>query len=196
MKDSTNLFWDSCIFIRFLTRSDEGNWNVLNRLLREAKKGERRIFFSTVAFTEIRPRYLKEGGYDSIHQLFADFRGAFEPIDPTPDIYIRAGELRDAKAVNPNPKEPETKRVIGTADAIHLMTCLYVRDVRKISDVVFQTYDDGKGATWEGKCIPLLSFDRWFPISDRTRRVSEVCSLERSTPNASPPRLSVVNTGG
>jgi hypothetical protein len=105
----------------------------------------------------------------------------FEPIDPNPNILIGAGELRDATPTNPDPKQP-TGRVIGTADAIHLMTCAYVADVLNVPDLVFHTYDAGKGTSWEGKCVPLLGFERWFPEGSRTPRVERVCSLPRKLP--------------
>jgi hypothetical protein len=60
---------------------------------------------------------------------------------------IDAGALHAAKAIDTgNPKKPfESKRVVGTPDAIHLMSCVYARDVMKVSDVTFHSTDEGRG---------------------------------------------------
>jgi hypothetical protein len=146
--------------------------------------------YSTVTFAEIRQDALKRKGYATIQDFFADFEGAFFPIDPNPNIMIAAGELKDAKATNPSDAKTTKQRVIGTADAIHLATCLYIRDVMGVKDIIFHTFDNGKGATWEGKCVPLLTFERWFPAASRAGRVLDVCGLTRSKPEHPAPRFS------
>jgi hypothetical protein len=120
--------------------------------------------------------------HGNIRKFMADLKGAFYPIEPNPNILIAAGELKDARAVNPGDPKDKNPREIGTPDAIHLMSCTFARDALKITDIVFHTFDNGKGVTWEGKCVPLLSFEKWFPTETRTTRVNEVCSLPREKP--------------
>jgi hypothetical protein len=73
-------------------------------------------------------------------------------------------------------------RVVGTADAIHLMTCLYARDVLGIGDIVFHTLDEGKNANWEGKCVPLVTYEKWTVGLPANKLVAEVCGLARNFP--------------
>lgn len=181
MIDAEDVFWDSCVFIRYLTQTPTEYLSDIEDYIRDAQSGKRRIYFSTIALTEIRPRFLKKRGYGAIGEFFEDFSAAFTPVDTTPNILIRAGQLRDAVATDPSNGKP-SKRVIGTADAIHLMTCLHARDTLGIPNIVFQTFDNGKGATWEGKCVPLLSFEKWFPDPARTPYVADVCNLSRRIP--------------
>jgi hypothetical protein len=108
---------------------------------------------------------------------------------------IAAGELRDADPTNPSDATTTNKRSIGIADAIHLQTCLYLRDVMNVKDIEFQTFDEGKGKTWEGKCVPLLGFEKWFPEATRTKRVRDVCGLTRKLPQPSQSNLFTTGIG-
>lgn len=56
------------------------------------------------------------------------------------------------------------------------------RDTLGIGDIVFHTLDEGKGPSWEGKCIPLLGLERWFP-NRRGPLIEKVCGLARSKPS-------------
>jgi hypothetical protein len=184
---TTNLFWDSCVFIRFLTQSSGKGLNHIHPIISDAKKNIVKIYYSTIIYTEIRPSHLKSE-YGSIDNLFKALGSSFEPIDPNPNILKFAGELRDARPTNPN-KGETTSRVIGTPDAIQLMTCVHVRDTLDVSDIEFQTYDEGKNPGWEGKCVPLLGFERWYPENSRGPRVQEVCDLPRVQPHHENPGL-------
>lgn len=176
------------MFIRYLTQNPPEHISDIEDFIIDAQKKQRTIFYSTMAIAEIKPSHFKTRGYGVIQDFFDDFEGAFEPIGPDPNIFANAARLRDAESVNPGgPREP--KRVIGMADAIHLMTCLYVRDVLDVPDVVFHTFDKGKGATWEGKCIPLLGFEQWFPNPEPQSLVASICGLTRLKPVHPQPRL-------
>lgn len=188
-----NLFWDSCVFIRYLTRIPPVGIADIEEFILDANAkllaNRRKIYYSTIVMAEIRPRFFARKSLGSIDDLFLELGSAFEPIDPNPNILKAVGELRDATPIDPSTKKPSTVRTIGTPDAIHLMTCLYARDVLGIHDIVFHTFDTGKGKNWEGRCVPLLGFKDWFPEGSRNARVEEVCSLEISLPQHPAPPL-------
>lgn len=178
-----NLFWDSCIFIRYLIGDETAEcFNDIVKFIGEARTKKRSIYFSTLTFTEIRQEFFKEGPYGGIRDFFEDLGASFIPIEPNPNILISAGELRSAKSTNPGDPNPPSQRSIATPDAILLETCLFARDQLGITDIVFHTTDEGKGKNWYGRSIPIIGFERWFPEATRTESVKKVCSLVRSKP--------------
>jgi hypothetical protein len=185
-----NLYWESCVFIRWLTNQPPDFVPDIEQYIADAKRGEVKIHFSTIVFCEIRPRFFK-GKHGSVQQLFAALGSAFTPIDPNPNILAAVGQLRDIEPVNPGDPQisDDKKRSIGTADAIHLMSCLYLRDTLGVSDIVFHTFDEGKGKTHEGRCVPLLGFDQWYPECIRTGRIADVCGVKRTRPQHTQPDL-------
>ncbi|MER8517969.1 hypothetical protein NKI48_16460 [Mesorhizobium sp. M0644] len=139
------------------------------------------IHYSSLALAEIRPSHFKGTHFKSALDFFEDLGPRFVQIEANPNVMVWAGELRDSQSTNPYPKATTT-RVFSTPDAIQLMTCIYARDVLDVKDIVFQTLDQGKGKTWEGKCIPLLGIEEWFPEPTRTERLKTVCGLTRQKP--------------
>jgi len=173
--------WDSCVFIRYLTQSPPDCVSDIDQYIQDVQANKRTVYFSSLVYTEIRPRFLRHRGILSIQDFFADLGATFTAIDPNPNILMMAGEMRDIDTANPS--DPNTKgRVLGTPDSIHLATCLYLRDILGVSDVVFHTFDDGKGSNWEGRCVPLLSFQNWYPNSSRPQVIQDVCNLPRRPP--------------
>ena len=180
--------------MRWLTGSPSDFVADIEQYIEDAKSGRVRIHYSTIALAEIKPSSLKAKHRGSVIRLFTDLGSAFYPIDPNANIMIAAGRLKDSPSANPgDPKIASDKsRVIGTGDAIQLATCIYARDVLELSDILFQTFDDGKSRGWEGKCVPILSFERWFPENVRTRSVTDVCSLKREMPRHPSPDLATI----
>ncbi|MGD9543791.1 MAG: type II toxin-antitoxin system VapC family toxin [Methylocystis sp.] len=186
-----NVFWDSCCFIRFITRYPELLAD-MEQYIKEAREGSIAIHFCTIAFAEIRPRYFKESAYGSIEEFFDHWGSAFVPIDPNANILIEAGRIRDVDPINPADPNiaDDLKRKVGAADAIHLSACLFLRDAMGLNDIVFHTFDEGKGKTTsEGKCVPIIGFERWFPAESRSAVLNEVCSLTRCKPKHYAPDL-------
>lgn len=183
--DSRNLFWDSCVVVRWLTEHPTECVDHIEQFLHEASRGERKIHISTVLFTEVRPRYLKNKKYGTMNDLIKDFKSAFVPIDPTPDIMQHAGALRDIEFK----KSGGGPRNVGTGDAIQLMTAVYARDELGISDLVFHTFDEGKGKTWEGKCVPLLGFETWCDGYRSHPLVKAIIDLPRHKPEHPNPKM-------
>lgn len=183
--DNTNLFWDSCVLIRWLTGSPKDHVNDIDQYIQEAKAKKRRIYISTILFAEVRSSFLKNKDFGTIFDLLNDFKSAFYPINPTPDIMSRAGQLRDLSFTKGDAKP----RVVGTADAIHLMTCLHLRDELGVSDIVLHTFDEGKGKNWEGKCVPILGFEDWCEGNKDKELVKRVIDLPRVKPSHLSPEL-------
>ncbi len=196
MSDFQPLIWDSCCFIRFVTRSPIDLTSDLDQFIQDAKEVKFRIFYSTVVYTEFRPRYFKGSKYGEISKFFSDFGRAFYLIDPNPNILMWAGRLRDADPVNPSdPKiADELKRRVGAGDAIHLATAVYLRDVFGHSNIVMHSFDHGRGKTAEGRCVPIIEFQEWFPVGKRTPEVQAVCDLPRKEPKHPPPDLATQAT--
>jgi hypothetical protein len=186
----SNLFWDSCVFIRYLIGDDSSKcYRDICSFVHDAKIGNYKIHFSTIVFTEIRQEHFRAPGYGSIIELFDDLGSNFFPIEPNPNILISSGELRSCQSTNPGDPNPPQQRSIGTPDAIHLVSCLYARDVLGVDDIVFHTFDRGKGNGWEGRTVPIIGFEKWFPEATRTPMVSKVCGLTRVEPFHPQPML-------
>lgn len=185
-----NLFWDSCVFIRYVVGDTTApHFADIARFIEDAKAGKRSIYFSTITLAEMRQEFFVGSPFGSIKEFLDDLGASFIPIEPNPNIMIATGELRSAKSTNPGDPNPPIQRSIATPDAIILMSCVYARDVLGIEDIVFHTTDEGKGKNWYGRSVPIIGFERWFPESTRTDKVKEVCSLERVKPQHPEPML-------
>lgn len=177
-----NLFWDSCVFIRYITNDvDAPHFADIARFVDEAKANKRKIYYSTITLAEFRQEYFDNSKFGSIQDFFDDMGSACIPIEPNPNVMISVGELRSVPSTNPG--DPKTKgRVIATPDAIVMMSAVYARDALGIEDIVLHSTDEGKGKGWAGKTVPIVGFETWYPEATRTDRVKEVCSLARERP--------------
>lgn len=182
-----NLFWDSCVFIRYLVQSPSELCDDIEEFVRDAQNGDRKIHYSTITLVEIRESQLKIRGYDYIEDFFRDFESAFIPIEADYDVMRVAGAMRDVPRSHPN---KENKKVLGTGDAIQLASCVLLRDRNGVDDVVFHTFDDGRGRNWEGRCVSLLSFEDWYPSSrGKVQIIDDVCRLPRIRPEHPAPPI-------
>jgi predicted nucleic acid-binding protein len=185
-----NLFWDSCVFIRYLIGDDTApHYTDISRFIGDAKSKKRKIYFSTLTFSEMRQEFFKGADYGSIREFFADLGASFIPIEPSPNILIAAGELRSAKSTNPGDPNPPAQRSIATPDAILLATALFAKESLGIEDIVFHTTDEGKGKNWYGRSVPIIGFERWYPEATRTDMVKRVCNLAKEKPIHPEPTL-------
>lgn len=177
-----NLFWDTCVFIRYLAGDRKAAcFEDIELFVEEAKQKKRKIYFSTLTFAEIKHEHFKGAGFGSISEFFRDMGSNFIPIEPVPNILICAGELRSVKTQNPYPKA-ETTRDLATPDAILLQTCVFIRDILGVDDIIFHTFDEGKARSANGKSVPLLGFENWYPSTNRPDCIKKVCSLRREKP--------------
>ena len=194
---SKHLFWDSCVFIRYLIGDPAAaHFEDICSYIEDAKNGKRTIYFSTITFAEIRQEYFKGGEFGSTRELFADLGSNFIAVEPNPNILIQTGELRSARSTNPGDPNPPHQRAIATPDAIIMVTCLYARDAMGVSEIVLQSTDEGKGKGWAGKSVPIIGFERWFPETTRTPMVSRICSLVKEHPTHPEPMLGGVVVRG
>ena len=98
-----HLFWDSCVFIRYITNDvDTPYFHDIFRFIEDAKSGTRKIYYSTISLAEFRQEYFGNSKFGSIHDFFDDMGSACHPIEPNPNIMIAVGELRSAKSTNPS----------------------------------------------------------------------------------------------
>lgn len=184
-----HLFWDSCIFIRYVVGDANAPFfEDIARFVEDVRQGKRKVYFSTLTYAEMRQENFKGGDYGTVKEFFNDLGANFMPIEPNPNILIQAGELRSAGSTNPG-KPNSPSRVIATPDAIMMATCLYAQDALGIPDIVLHSTDEGKHKGPEGKCIPIVGFERWYPEATRPPIVERVCSLRKEAPQHPEPML-------
>lgn len=185
-----HLFWDSCVLTRFLTGYPTGFEGVLAKLVDDARASKVKIWHSTLLYAEVRPSQVVAGGYSEMAQLVDDLAGALFPIGPTPSIMMRASRLRDYQYKHKNPQANEKYRVLSVSDSIQLCTCLHVKEDRGVSDIVFCTYDDGKGGpSHEEKGVSLLRYHDYATAFMDSHDVAAVCDLPRRKPWVDQPGL-------
>lgn len=179
-----NYYWDSCVLIRWLTETPRDYVEDIDKYLSDNGV---LIHMSTVSFTEILRRHFKMKNFGSIQDLMDDLSGVVSLIDPTPDIMIKAGILRDyqfKKIVTDGSTPPET-RILGGADSIHLATALHLIHERGVSGLVFHTFDDGRSRSSEAggkRTTPLLSFHEWTDGIQSELPIQQVVSMGRTMP--------------
>jgi predicted nucleic acid-binding protein len=182
-----NLFWDSCCFIAFLNDATE-TYDIasLEQYLEEARNGKVVIYSSTIALAEVRASLIKKKSLGTFAAFIEDFNGGVTLIDPSPNIMIMAGQLKDLKYTRNN----ATGRQLGTPDAIMLASCIYLRDVLGVDVHRFHTYDNGKSRGLDGgKGIPLLDYHMWCEGFAESSPAAQVISLSRTRPTHPEPRL-------
>jgi predicted nucleic acid-binding protein len=182
MIDSRNLIWDTCIFSRYIIGDPIEFVSDIEEFVADARRGKRTIYFSAIVLAEIRQSAVKHDKEPELDKFLADLSAAFIPIDINPNIAMQAGRLRAAPTTNPAKDKNAKGRLLGTGDSIHLATALYLKAALGITDIVFHTTDEGKGSTWEGKCVPLLKFEDWYPPASRSKHIQAACDLSKSKP--------------
>lgn len=90
MIHSNHLYWDTCIFISYLTDSMPHMTSEIDTYIRDAKKGKVSIYYSTVVLAEIRQEKFKSPNSSDISQFFSDLGSAFIAVDPLPTIMAPA----------------------------------------------------------------------------------------------------------
>jgi hypothetical protein len=85
----------------------------------------------------------------------------------------------------------DTRRWLGTPDAIMLASCIELRDAFGVNVTCFHTFDNGKKRGPEGKMVPLLSYQDWCEgfIPAQMQIAKRVIDLKRAAPLHPTPRL-------
>jgi predicted nucleic acid-binding protein len=179
---------DSCVLIRYLFENPPELVPDIAKFLDEAKAGQRRIYMSTMVMAEIKPNQLKQKNFQDFQALYDDMQSALFLIGPIPPILMQAARLQDYVYHNTPKAEGENNRVLGGMDAVHLATCLYVRDVLGITDIEFHTFDNGGGNT-KPKNVSLLKFELYSKHVENDPDVKAVCNLPRMMPQHPSPGL-------
>jgi len=192
MTTKRTFFWDSCVFYRFLTGKPADLVPDIEQYIQEAQKKDIQILCSTMSFAEIRPSALKQKGYGSIDEFLKDCSGVFVALDPMPEVMKQSAILKDLSFKHAT-KQP---RVIGTPDAIQLLTCLFVREHMGLPDTVFHTFDDGGGKTWEGKGVPILSLAEWTIGIEGHPLIAKLLAMPRTQPAHPTPKLALPTPPG
>lgn len=156
----------------------------LEQMLRDAKAKKKRIYHSTILYTEMRPSLLKAGGFASVQDLIADMEGVLLPVSPSPHILMIAGRLRDHTFMRPPELRQKTEkdRVMSVPDAIQLSTCLHLKHDRGVSDIEFHTFDDGRGSNYEEKAVSLLRLHEYSLHIKDNDDIDRACALVRIKP--------------
>jgi hypothetical protein len=181
-KDQVNLFWDSCVFCRYL----EGDKNAecfadIEQHLDDVKSGKTRIFYSDITILEVRKSFLSNAGYGDFDAFVSDFEGEFQSVQIGPDILRACAEIRDFGYPNPNGGKD---RQLTAGDAIQLVSASWLKE-QFIPDLIFHTFDDGKGRNIESDKLPavsLLNFERFCQGIPRNSYTDDICALERTKP--------------
>jgi predicted nucleic acid-binding protein len=113
----SQLFWDSCVFYAFLA-DDRASYDVdsIAQYLQEAREGKHRIYASTLVLAEVIPSAIKKPDVGTFQNFIDDLQGAVVLIDPTPNIMLKAAQLKDL----PYRKANSKARRLSTPDAIIL----------------------------------------------------------------------------
>lgn len=183
-----NLFWDSCVFIRYLTEIPTEFVSDIGAFIKKAMGGKYLIHYSTISMAEIRPSHLKKKGYGSFQDFLDDFAGAFYPIDVNPNIMLNVGLMRDTTPHNP---EKPGSVVIGMGDAIQLASCCFAKNSMGVQGLTFHTFDWKRGTKAGEKTVPIIGFENWFAANSRSKPIADVCSLNRCRPVHEQPSLNL-----
>lgn len=180
---SSHYFWDACVFIRYLKGDRSAElFSDISQHLEDAKAGKTAIYYSTMSIVEVRPSFLGGAGYGDFDAFLADFEGAFFGVDPTPDIMRWSAIVHDISYPCPTGGKDG---VLTTPDAIQFMSAVYLREVGGVPDIIFHTFDNGKGTTAESegkKTVSLLEFEKWVAGIPKNSQTKRICDLPRSKP--------------
>jgi hypothetical protein len=151
------------------------------------RAGKRQIWMSSILLAEIRPS-MTTGNIVTLHRAL---ESEFNLVGPSPDIMKRAARLRDHSFKHYAPQATEKSRAMSVADAIHLATCLHIKEARGRTDIRFQTFDDGKTKNYEEKGVSLLRLEEYAKHLMEHADVKAACELIREKPIHQAPQLQV-----
>ena len=190
MAYTRKLFWDSCVLNAHLyDEQDKYDVASIRQFLEEALDDRLyEIYVSTVSLAETSTKKLK--GKRLMLEFFADYAGHLHTVEPSPNVMIMAGQLRDLRFKK---ADIQGDRVLSVPDAIMLASCLYLEDAFGISVDVFHTFDDSK----RQQKMPLLSLNEYCEhfTGEDAELAQRLCSLKRERPIHPTPNLPLKLSG-
>lgn len=181
VSNSNHHFWDSCVLIRYLTENPIENVADIAKFLDEAKAGYRHIWMSTMVIAEIKPHQLHLRGFQNFQQLHDDIQAAVTLVTPSVPINMLASRLQGHQYHRTPKAEDEKNKYLSSMDAVHIATCVHVRDDQHVHDIEFHTFDDGRSGP-KPRGLSLLSYHKYAEHLLTNSDVKAVCDLPRMLP--------------
>jgi hypothetical protein len=130
----------------------------IETILTEAAVHKRRVWVSSVLFTELRPSTFVPGRFATLFDLTRYIRALATLVTPDPNAMLRVARLRDAKWHMPGDEsEAEGKpRAMALGDAMEIASALWVKEAIGVPDLEFLTFDNWcapEGATSDRLCL-------------------------------------------
>ena len=179
------IFLDTCVFIAGINKEEHTKDALASTLqfFDEASRGECRIYTSTIALAEFRPKNIVDKEFEG----FSKFLSALDScvlVPPDPLIANLASELRELDFK----KSGSNKRVLTLGDSLMLATAIILEDYWQIDFSGFFTFDKGRGKTAENdkggnKAIPLIGFGEWLKHCPEEPHVERVRQLNPRVPS-------------
>jgi hypothetical protein len=148
--------------------------------------GTRRLWVSSVLFAELRPSSFVPGKFKSLEELARYIRSLAHVVTPDPITMLRVARLRDLKWEREKPVKGEKPKCMSLGDAIHIASALWVKEVDKVSDLEFLTFDDGRSNSSEldhgTKSLSILRLENYTHGIGSNADVSAAVSLWRTKP--------------
>lgn len=188
VSNSSHHFWDSCVLIRYLTENPIENVADIAKFLDEAKAGNRHIWMSSMVIAEIKPHQLYMQGFLNFQQLLDDIQAAVTLVTPSVPINMLASRLQGHEYHRTPKADDEKNKLLSSMDAVHLATCIHIRDDQQVHDIEFHTFDDGRGGS-KPRGLSLLNYHKFAEHLLADPDVKAVCDLPRMPPNHPSPGL-------
>jgi predicted nucleic acid-binding protein len=120
VSDATqHFYWDTCVFVAYLNDERQAYGNAIDdieQFLEESKRGDWKIYTSTITIAEIpRSRLKNRVTFPSFVEFLYDYQSAIVQIAPDPNIMEAAGQLHGMLYT-----KGHGIRRLDTPDAIHL----------------------------------------------------------------------------
>lgn len=194
---SSNHFLDTNVLLQHANNDSGECAQDIDQILSEAVgvNPKRHLWVSSVIFAELRPSSFTPGRFSDIYELASYIRSIATVVNPDPNMMLRAARLRDIKWARPNKNGNELNRCMTLGDAIHIVSALWVKEVEKIPDLEFLTFDNSADKSVETdagtKSLPLLNIENYTDGLADNPDVKAVLLLPRMRPMLKSPRLRV-----
>jgi predicted nucleic acid-binding protein len=175
--DVPQYYWDTCIFVAHINEDRSaygGHIDDIRQFVDEAKEGKCKIHYSPITIAEFDRQKIKTAQYGTFSDFLRDFKGAFMPVAPDPNVMAVAAELRSLEY-----RKNTGKRYMHTPDAIHLASALALTEAYGLAKLeAFHTFDNGSNSNG----VPLLSYPEWCETCSNDPLAQKIINMNRSKP--------------